>query len=292
MNTLITGNVKFFSQTENKTYITLLRKYQPFTNEEEVSAFQKLKENNSQAIKDEIVLRNQRWVYSLAKEYARDESEVMDYVNEGNLGLIEAIERFDIDKGFKFITYAVWYIRRAMNAYLNNTRDMVVKSNNAKLGKKLEAIKNDFMLEYNRVPSYEEIKEILMEKYDIKIIDDADLHDLDISSIDSVIDDGYSYEESQEFSEKTAGENEYIDNEEQDYIKSLLMPILSWLPKRERKFMEMLYHIGEENKDCTLTEICQKFNLDDVGLKNQEKKLLTYMKQQYFERVAKNKSVG
>ena len=88
MNTLITGNTKFYSQTQNREFIEILRRNPPFTPEEEIEAFKRLYAGDEKAL-NEIVARNQRWVYSLAKEFARDEIEVMDYVQEGNIGLLK-----------------------------------------------------------------------------------------------------------------------------------------------------------------------------------------------------------
>ena len=107
-------NCKFYSgnDTLNK-YLSDIGKYKVLTLEEEVELFERICDGDEQA-KARIVESNQRFVYSLAKIYSKNEDEVLDYVNEGNIGLITAIDTFDVTKGMKFITYAVWYIRRSM----------------------------------------------------------------------------------------------------------------------------------------------------------------------------------
>lgn len=286
MNTLITGNVKYYSQTDNKEYIEVLKKYPAFTPEEEIAVFERLN-NGDDSAREEIILHNQRWVYSMAKEYARDEVEVMDYVSEGNFGLMEAIDKFDSSKGFKFITFAVWYIRRAMNSYMVNDREMVAKSNNAKLFKKLDAIKNDYYLKNGFMPSNDEIKEILKEKYNIDIVNDADLYDLDIFSISDTFDGNQdstaTYEDhSLSYINATSSENEAVANEDFEHYKELVGPILKCLPEKQREFIKKLYHIGYD-ETYTQESLCAEYGLDEAGLKNMENKILKYMKQEMLE---------
>ena len=116
---------KFYSGDKAlNNYLNDIRKYKVPTVEEEVALFERIAEGDEKA-KTEIIQRNQRFVYSLAKIYSKDENEVLDYVNEGNIGLITAIDTFDVTKGTKFITHAVWYIRRSMNYYLTTTNTLI-----------------------------------------------------------------------------------------------------------------------------------------------------------------------
>lgn len=281
MNTLITGNVKYYSQTGNKEFIDLLKKYPPYKPEEEIEAFKRFK-NGDNSARDEIILHNQRWVYSLAKEYARDEIEVMDYVSEGNFGLMEAVDKFDYEKGFKFITFAVWYIRRSMNSYLVNEREMVTKPNNAKIGKKVESIKNDFFVKNGRTPTNGEIKNILKEKYDISIKNESDLYDLVMCSTSDVVNDDTTLEESDKFNAKTATDNKALDSEDAEHFKDLVGPILGCLPEKQREFIKKLYHIGY-GEEYTMDSICTEYGLDESGLKNMENNILKYMKQEMLD---------
>lgn len=286
MNSLITGNVKFYSQTANKEYIDLLRKYPAYTPEEENAAFERLK-NGDETARDEIALHNQRWVYSLAKEYAMDEIEVMDYVSEGNFGLLEAIEKFDATKGFKFITFAVWYIRRAMNSYMINDREMITKSNNAKLFKKLDKVKNDYFLKNGFMPSNEVVKEILKEKYGIDIVNKADLYDLDIFSISDGVgglkDNNTTYEDMlPTFVDSFLEREEDKVKEDDEHYKELVGPILGCLPEKQREFIKKIYHIGYD-ETYTFDKICAEYGLDAEGLKNMEDKILKYMKQEMLD---------
>jgi len=286
MNTLITGNTKFYSQTQNREFIEVLRRNPPFTPEEEVDAFKRLYAGDEKAL-DEIVARNQRWVYSVAKEFARDEIEVMDYVQEGNIGLLKAIEKYDLNKGLKFITYAVWYMRREMNAHMNTDRDLVTKSNNAKYGKKLEKIKNEFFVQNGYKATFDDIKEIFEEKYGIVVNDERDLYDLDISSINENVNDDTTFEECDDFIKATATENEAIYDEDKEYFKELVTPIINSLPDKHRELIKKLYHIGYEDI-YTTEQLCQEYNLyDEQALKQVEKQILELMKERMMKRYRK-----
>lgn len=282
MNTLITGNTKFYSQTQNREFIELLRRNPPFTPEEEVKAFERLYAGDDKAL-DEIVARNQRWVYSVAKEFARDEIEVMDYVQEGNIGLLKAIEKYDLSKGLKFITYAVWYMRREMNAHMNTGRDLITKSNNAKYSKKLERIKNEFFVQHGYKATFDDIKEIFEEKYNIVVNDERDLYDLDISSINENVNDDTTFEECDDFTKATATENEAVYNEDSEYFKELVKPILNSLPENHRELIKKLYHIGYDDI-YSVEDLCQEYNIyDEQELRKIEKDILELMRKRMIK---------
>jgi len=286
MNTLITGNTKFYSQTQNREFIEVLRRNPPFTPQQEVDAFKRLYAGDDSAL-EEIVARNQRWVYSVAKEFARDEIEVMDYVQEGNIGLLKAIEKYDLSKGLKFITYAVWYMRREMNAHMNTGRDLITKSNNAKYGKKLERIKNEFFVQNGYKATFDDIKEIFEEKYGIVVNDERDLYDLDISSINENVNDDTTFEECDDFTKATATENEATNDENKEYFRELVNPVLNSLPEKHRELIKKLYHIGYDNI-YSIEDLCQEYNIyDEQELKRIEKDILELMKKRMLKRYKK-----
>ena len=286
MNTLITGNTKFYSQTQNREFIELLRRNPPFTPEEEVEVFKRLYAGDDSAL-EEIVARNQRWVYSVAKEFARDEIEVMDYVQEGNIGLLKAIGKYDLSKGLKFITYAVWYMRREMNAHMNTGRDLITKSNNAKYGKKLERIKNEFFVQNGYKATFDDIKEIFEEKYGIVVNDERDLYDLDISSINENVNDDTTFEECDDFTKATATENEVTNDEDKEYFRELVKPVLNSLPEKHRELIKKLYHIGYDDI-YSVEDLCKEYNIyDEQELKRIEKDILELMKARMLTRYKK-----
>ena len=128
------------------------------TREEEQALFKKYKETGDSSAYEKIIRCNQGLVASIAKDYVRPEVDDDDLVSEGNIGLMKAIEKFDYKKGFKFSTYAVWWIRQGITRYLNNEGRTIRIPAHAQ--EKLIKINNyikHYVEEYGTEPSYEEI---------------------------------------------------------------------------------------------------------------------------------------
>jgi len=98
-------------------YLREIRKIPLLTREEEVELARRAKQGDTKAM-NELVRRNLRFVVSVAKQYSKSRVPFGDLINEGNMGLIRAAERFDVDRGFRFISYAVWWVRQAILQYV------------------------------------------------------------------------------------------------------------------------------------------------------------------------------
>ena len=233
-----------------EAYLRSIRKYQPLTIEEEQEAFEQYHSNDpvaKQQAVEKIVNANQRFIFSVAKDYAKgDETKVLDYVNEGCIGCMNAIERFDSTKGFKFISFAVWYIRQAMTNYAQTQDKFLRKSNSAKIGNNILKIKNAFFQENHRDPTVDEIKEALAKK-GIKIKDDRDLEDVVRNSIDSVWGDESTFENNPRYIQHSAIENEYEKEIEDEDNKSTVNKLLKNLDERSQLVIKQLFGIGYEN---------------------------------------------
>ena len=275
-------NCKFYSgnDTLNK-YLSDIRKYKVLTPEEEVELFERIGDGDERA-KARIVESNQRFVYSLAKIYSKNEDEVLDYVNEGNIGLITAIDTFDVTKGMKFITYAVWYIRRSMNYYLSTMNSLVAKSNNMKYGKKIEYIKQECMCTKGYEPTYDEIVDMMKEKYNIDIKDICDVYDLNISSINQQLDDDYTIEDNSEFNEVTSSVNAYETETDKTYNNELVGNILSTLTEKQQDIIRMSFGIGYE-RSFTAEEIGDKYEMDETTVNQLKNNIIKYLKQNKSE---------
>ena len=268
---------KFYNGDKTlNNYLNDIRKYTVPTLEEEEALFERIADGD-EAAKKEIVERNQRFVYSLAKIYSEDESEVLDYVNEGNIGLITAIDSFDPTKGIKFITYAVWYIRRSMNYYLTNTNSLITKSNSMKLGKKIDKVKQVFFNENGYLPTTEDIVELVKKYYDIDVKDVSDIYDLRIASINDEVSDDYTVEENSMFNEKTSSENEYETESNETYNSMLVNDILSRLTPKQQDIIKMAYGIGYE-RSYTPVEIGAKYNMDEITINQLKSNIMEYLR--------------
>ena len=277
--TITSQNVKFMEGNESlNTFLSTLRKYDALTQEEEKELFHRYKDNGDMSARDQIFLHNQRFVYSNAKIYARNSDEVLDYVNEGNLGLDEAIEKFNPSLNNKFITFAVWYIRREMNYYLINTRDVIKKSNGMKLFKKSDKIIQKYFNEHGFDPTLDEVSEILKKDYDIEIKDISDLYDLNITSLNTNIDDDFTMEDSDEFNSITAYTNDYENDIDKEYSKTLANKFLSIIPNEHKEIIKKLYGIGYD-RQYSLTEVALEYQMSDEDMEKLKDNILKYMKQ-------------
>ena len=271
-------NCKFFGTNETlQKFLADVRKYEVPTAEEEISLIQRYRSGDESAWQ-ELINRHLRFIYSLAKIYARDENEVVDYVNEGVIGFKKALNKFDLSLENKFTTYAVWYVRRQMNFYLNDTRNMVTRSNVNKIGKKLDTVKQKFYAENGREPTIDEIKDILLNVYGLEIKEDCDVFDVSIASINEEIDDDYTAEESPEYTKRTSSANEYEETVERDYKKALVSTILSFIPERQGDVMKMLYGIDYER--CYSTEeVGEKYGITALEVASLRDKIIKYVQQ-------------
>lgn len=275
-------NVKFIQETEViNDYLKMVRRYDVLSDNDEKELFKRYNEGDLSA-RDTIILSNQRFLYSQAKIYARNEEDIMDYVSEGNIGMLEAFEAFDYTKGFKFITFAVWYIKRAMNTFMTNQRDCIVKSNAAKYGKKIEKIKNEFYAKNERFPYPDEIADILREKYDIEVVNLVDLYDLNITSINDNSDNDTTAEEVSDFAMQTASYNEFDAQEEtsnSDFIEVLSKNLLGVLSARYKDIVCKYFGIGGDK--YSVFELSSEYGLPENTIKNIIDKAIQYMKQEY-----------
>lgn len=235
---------------EIEAYLRSIRKYQPLSQEEENEVFKMYHSNDPDAKKkaiDTLVNTNQRFIFSLAKDYAKgDETKILDYVNEGSIGIINAIDKFDQTRGFKFISFAVWYIRQAMTNYAQTTDLFLRKSNNAKIGNNILKIRTAFFQENHREPTTDEIKEALAKK-GIKIKEDKDLEDVVRNSLDSVWGDESTFENNPRYIQHSAIQNEYEKEMDDEDNKSVVGKLLQTLDERSQLVIKQLFGIGYES---------------------------------------------
>lgn len=252
---------KYFKSNDIlNSFLADVRKHPVPTVQEEEELFERFK-NGDEKARDELIVGNLRFVYSLAKIYARNESEVIDYVNEGVIGLIIALNEFDPSKGYKFITYGVWYIRRQMNYYMLTKRDMISQS--AQVGnvkKKSETFKQRYFAENGRMPTNDEVKEALKKSFNIVVTKNEDLSEVGFSSIDEDITDDFTIENSNEFNEVTASENMYEEESEKDYEKAVLNECMSILSDKMADIVKMRYGI-DYDRVYSAEEIGDKYGI-------------------------------
>ncbi|KAB8151106.1 sigma-70 family RNA polymerase sigma factor [Kordia sp. TARA_039_SRF] len=237
-------------------YFQEISKIGLITADEEVELALKIKAGNSKAL-DSLVSANLRFVVSVAKQYQGHGLKLSDLINEGNLGLVKAAKRFDETRGFKFISYAVWWIRQAiMQALAEQSRIVRLPLN--KIGSINKIKKKYARLEQNeqRMPTHKEIaKQLEMTEAEVEqSLKNSGRH----VSMDAPFKEG---EDSNLYNVLQSGDSPRPDS--QLMVQSLKIEIeraLGTLTYKEAKVIKMYYGIGNEAMS-SLEEIGEKFDL-------------------------------
>jgi RNA polymerase primary sigma factor len=166
-------------------YLNEVGKYELLSPEEEADLSAKVKQGDQAAL-DKLTKANLRFVISVAKQYQNHGLTLSDLINEGNVGLIKAAKRFDETKGFKFISYAVWWIRQSiLFAIVEYSRIVRIPHNKSALFNKVKDATTFFLQEFEREPTKAELADLL--EVSVETLEDALKSGHHFSSVDSPI---------------------------------------------------------------------------------------------------------
>ena len=236
-------------------YLQEISKETMISAEEEVELAQRIKKGDQKAL-ERLTKANLRFVVSVAKQYQNQGLSLPDLINEGNLGLLKAAERFDETRGFKFISYAVWWIRQSiLQAISEQSRIVRLPLNQVGSVNKINREINRFEQLNERRPSVDEIAE----KVDLPQdkIDEAMSINGHHISVDAPFVEGEdnSLLDVMTNTEAPEADKELVD----ESLKSEIQTALNALNERERNVVEASYGINQP--ELTLEEIGSKFGL-------------------------------
>lgn len=199
--------------------------------------------------KERLVGSLQRFVLSIANKFSFGNN-LMDIIGEGNIGLMKAIETYDINSEVKFTTYATYWVRKTIMAYLTFDEPMVKPRNAIKLATYVPKITQEFWNKNSRQPTTEEIQEILYERYKLNVLDKEDLISFQPTSIDEKYesdDDGQEFMENNLYTSRTAkcDTDSFVKNNDE---KTVVNQILSKLSDRDAYIIKCIYGIDCEPK--------------------------------------------
>jgi RNA polymerase primary sigma factor len=223
--------------------------------EEEVELAQRIKKGDRSAL-EKLTRANLRFVVSVAKQYQNQGLSLPDLINEGNLGLIKAAEKFDETRGFKFISYAVWWIRQSiLQALAEQSRIVRLPLNQVGSLNKINKAFNKFEQEYERTPTPEELAETL-ELPKEKITDTLRVSGRHVS-VDAPFIEG---EDNSLLDVLVNNDSPKADTKllNESLIKEIERA-LSTLTERERDIVRLFFGIGCQ--EMTLEEIGERFGL-------------------------------
>ncbi len=236
-------------------YLQEIGRYDLISVEEEVELAQRIRKGDQSAI-EKLTRANLRFVVSVAKQYQNQGLSLPDLINEGNLGLIKAAEKFDETRGFKFISYAVWWIRQSIMQAINEQSRIVRLPLNqvSSLSKYRKAVA-EFEQKFQRKPSPEELAEIL-EVPKSKILSTMKVSGRHVS-VDAPFQEG---EDNNLLDVLSDDDSPVTDNSLiHESLRREIERVFATLDERESKILQLSYGIGVE--EMSLEEIGQQFGL-------------------------------
>ncbi|MFZ1361269.1 MAG: RNA polymerase sigma factor RpoD [Candidatus Saccharimonadales bacterium] len=274
------NNGQYFDDVSDdsvRLYLREIGKIPLLNAEEELALAQRVVAGEKKA-KDKMAEANMRLVVSIAKRYSGRGLDFLDLIQEGNTGLLRAVEKFDPDKGFKFSTYATWWIRQAITrAIADQARTIRIPVHMVETINKLLRTQRRMTQELNREPTIEELaKELEMEpekvEYVIKIKQD-------ITSLDAGVGRDGDGEDESVLGDFIEDEDSATPEESAttQLLKEQVQSVLSTLSDREQKIIKMRFGL-ENGKSHTLEEVGQEFAVTRERIRQIEAKALAKLR--------------
>ena len=235
-------------------YLTEISRIPMISTDEEVALAQAIHGGGKKGAdaKDKLVKANLRFVVSVAKQYQNQGVPFIDLISEGNIGLITAAEKFDETRGFKFISYAIWWIRQSILQAIADYSNIVRRpQSQIAISNKIKNATNVFLQKYQRYPSAEELCDII--SIEIEKIEKAIQTEAHVSSIDAPITEG----EGSTMADMLSSSAEYATDRKVNYdsmCSDIMQVLCSVLNDREMTIVIQSFGIG-----------CQERTLDDIG---------------------------
>lgn len=234
-------------------YFNDISKIELISPEREAELAGRIQKGDEEAL-NELVQANLRFVVSVAKQYTSHGLSLSDLINEGNVGLMKAARRFDPSRGFRFISYAVWWIRQSiLSAVLEYSRMVRLPANKMNLYTKIKSARLEFVQEFERQPSIAELAELLevTPKEIEKILEDGERHLSLDAPMGNTEDDGGAILDFYTDDQMDSPDLGLME----ESLKSEVQNNLSFLSPREIKILSLYYGIGEY----------QSHSLEEVG---------------------------
>jgi RNA polymerase primary sigma factor len=257
-----------------RLYLREIGKIPLLTAEEEITLAKRVKRGDKRA-KDKMAEANMRLVVSIAKRYVGRGLDLLDLIQEGNTGLLRAVEKFDPTKGFKFSTYATWWIRQAITrAIADQARTIRIPVHMVETINKLLRKQRQMTQELGREPTHEELAKEL--EIEVEKVDHIMKIKQDISSLDQPVRDD----------EEDSKLGDFIEDEDSDtpeesataqLLKEHVNEMLDILTPREQKILRMRFGL-DDGRTHTLEEVGQEFGVTRERIRQIEAKALTKLR--------------
>ena len=260
-----------------RSYLQEIGSIPLLTPEEEVVLAKRIKAGDKKAAQL-LTLANLRLVVSVAKKYARSGLDFLDLIQEGNIGLMKAVEKFDYTRGFKFSTYATWWIRQSITrAIADQGRTVRLPVHMYETINRLRKVKNELTTKLGRPPTPKELADALdIDEEKIEYINKISQYSVSLTADKaeaSEDDDSVSLSEVLAVNEE--GPEELAA---QDILKQDVMNLLKELPERERRVLELRFGLVD-GVVRTLEEVGREFNVTRERIRQIEAKALARLRE-------------
>jgi RNA polymerase primary sigma factor len=254
--TFVNGDLAHATTDALQLFLNEAGRYKLLTAEDEVELAKRIERGDKQA-KDLMINSNLRLVVSIAKRYQGHGLSLLDLIQEGIIGLIRAVEKFDYRKGFKFSTYATWWIRQAVQrGVANKSRTIRIPVHIVEREQKLARAERELVLELGRQPTDQELAK--RSKLPLKQLREVKAAARAVTSLDKPIgeDDSTSY------GDVFAAEQLHIDEEvEVSLREETLRKALAELPERERNVLKLRYGLDGDREPMSLESIGKELGI-------------------------------
>lgn len=255
-------------------YLQEIGKVELITSEEEVQLARLIKQGDQKAL-DRLTKANLRFVVSVAKQYQNQGLSLPDLINEGNLGLIKAAQRFDETRGFKFISYAVWWIRQSiLQALAEQARIVRLPLNKVGLTNRVQKAYSQLEQQFEREPSVEELADLLqMDREDVEAT-------LSISTRHISVDTPLSEGEDNtllDVLENTSTERTDANLDHKESLKMEIDRSMKTLTERQKEVICYFFGIGVD-QPMSLEDIGERFHLTRERVRQIKDKAITKLR--------------
>ncbi len=256
-STFVNGQLAETTTDALQLFFRDISRYPLLTAAQEVALAKRIERGDAEA-KQQLINANLRLVVSIAKRYQRSEIALLDLIQEGVLGLIRAAEKFDWRRGFKFSTYATWWIRQAIQRGIaNQSRTIRLPVHIADRERQMGKAQADFVARHGRQPTDEE----LASRLELRVTDIERVRHAarSVASIDQPLGD----EEAGVLGDVVAGATEWEPAEEVHVSlrRDALYRALATLPEDERRVIELRYGIDGDTEPVSLTEASRRLGI-------------------------------
>lgn len=259
-----------------KLYLQQIGQYKLLNADEEKELAKRAKNGDTEA-KDALINANLRLVVSIAKNYQSKGMPLQDLIQEGNLGLAHAVEKFDYTKGFRFSTYATWWIKQSITrALADQSRTIRVPVHMIAQISKVRKTQRELTQKLGREPTLSEVDEAMPE-YDERDINRILSVPMDTISLDAPVGENDEGGEIGDFVKDPDADDEATSGLDREDQLELIRKGLDYLPPREKEIITLLYGLGT-SRAMSLEEVGQKYGLTRERIRQLREQALARMR--------------